>query len=1125
MRLSYLITLTILLYCSSSKAQYDTEFWFAAPELSQNLPSGSNDRPVYLNISGSNSPSIVTISQPAGSGGGYIPTQSVIVAAHSMQRIDLTNWIDNLECKPANTVLNYGLHLTATSPVIVYYEIASQLAPEFFILKGRNALGKFFYVPGQNIIDNAAWYNPPARNSFDIVVTEDNTTVSITPAQNITGYAAGTTFTIVMNRGQVYSATATSPLPGEHLNGSVITSDKDIAVTVKDDELWSNTMWNGSCQDSDGDQIIPVSLLGREYIAVKGLLNGPGTGLGDQLFITATQNGTTITQNGTPVAGVTLNAGQTHRLPVSVGGAASTYITTSEPAYIWHMSGSGCEIGSTILPAIDECSGSSSVTFARSTNEPLFINLLVQAGGENNFFVNGLGTIVTAGQFSPVPGTSGSWLSAQVQLSPQAYPQGNVITVRNSSHIFHLGVLNGEPTGTGTRFGYFSDYSPVSVTARTKNSTVCENDTLYLTADTINGAVYNWTGPNGFSSNAQNPVIPHFTGSDAGPYVVIANTPCGQRTDTIHISLITLPKDFLGPDIDTCADSIVLRTNIQIPGISISYLWDNGVITDTLNIINSRQYSLQISAGSCISNDTINVTLRQIPRVDLGVDTTVCTIDLPIELQSLQAAGSTFLWNDGSTGNQISVSTGGDYWLEVTNDNCTARDTVNISVTIPPDLDFGPDTTLCNYDLPLLLDGTSAPGSSYLWSDGTTNPTLQVTTTGEYALQVTMGGCIVNDTVHVTVNQAPTVNLGPDMAICLSETPLILTSVQPAGSDYLWSNGTTQPDISLTSDGKYWLTVTNNGCQGSDTMLVRVTADPQINAGTDTTICQQHPLIIGDSVPEAIYTWNTGSSSSHIEVSATGQYILTVNLHGCLAGDTVNIIAMPPPEADLGNDQHICSGDTIIISAGNTPGNTYLWNTGAKSERITVTEAGIYTVTVTSEYSCTSSDTLSVLALHMPEVRLGEDTTLCMGNALLLYPYSAHVDSLIWSDGSRSSEITVTASSIYTVTGYNSCGTDSDEINVAIIFCDIMVPNAFTPNKDGLNDIFRVLGTLEMADDFSMSIYNRWGQCVYTSNDKYAGWDGMYKGSASPSGTYAYMVHFRINQEKQLLKGNFHLIR
>ncbi|RZM09942.1 MAG: hypothetical protein EOO88_48820, partial [Pedobacter sp.] len=347
--------------CFISKAQSDTSFWFAAPDISSAF---GYERPIVFRLTAYAQPCNVVISQPAGGG---MPNQVVTVPANGTLTVNIENWVANVECL-ANQVQSNGLKITSDNKVSAYYEVnVNGPNPEIFALKGRNALGNQFFISSQYFLSNAPNYNPQPVSSFNIVAAEDNAVVTITPSANIVGHTAGVPFNVVLNKGQTYAAVASSQLASQHLQGSTVSSTKPIAITLSDD-LLLGTEYSGGCADIAGDQTVPVSVTGTEYIAFISNLNSPG----DKLYITATQNGTVVNQDGTNV--VTLNAGQSIQLSITT---PITYIRTTAPAYAYQLAGYGCEAGSAILPKLD-CTGSSSVSVTRSNDEYFALMLLVK---------------------------------------------------------------------------------------------------------------------------------------------------------------------------------------------------------------------------------------------------------------------------------------------------------------------------------------------------------------------------------------------------------------------------------------------------------------------------------------------------------------------------------------------------------------------------------------------------------------------------------------------------------------------------------------------------------------------------------------------------------------------------
>jgi gliding motility-associated-like protein len=437
---------------------------------------------------------------------------------------------------------------------------------------------------------------------------------------------------------------------------------------------------------------------------------------------------------------------------------------------------------------------------------------------------------------------------------------------------------------------------------------------------------------------------------------------------------------------------------------------------------------------------------------------------------------------------------------------------------------LGNDTAFCA-DQQLLLQ-VSYPNASYAWSTGETNSSIQVNASGDYAVKVTSpNGCVAHDTIQVIVFPMPVVDLGADTGICDAHLPFVLKPYPETAGSYRWSNGLTSKSIDVYYSGRYILEIEANGCLARDTINVIVVPTPSVFIGNDSVICEQFPLRIGTEIREASYLWNTGAVQSYIEVSQTGQYILDVNLHGCHVQDSVDIIAMPVPEIDLGEDRDICPDEIVLLDASYGNGSRYRWNTGDTTAAYAASAAGWYQVEVVTEYGCVGEDEITLSYHPKPVVSLGADTVVCEETALRLHAWSINADSIRWSDGTNGTTLETRFGGEYIAMAFNKCGSGSDTVLIRQIFCDIWLPNAFTPNADGVNDVFRVLGNIARMEGTVLSIFNRWGEQVYLTRDKYKGWDGFHKGVPAQSGTYVYLLQYSIDGKPYSLSGNFHLLR
>jgi gliding motility-associated-like protein len=324
-------------------------------------------------------------------------------------------------------------------------------------------------------------------------------------------------------------------------------------------------------------------------------------------------------------------------------------------------------------------------------------------------------------------------------------------------------------------------------------------------------------------------------------------------------------------------------------------------------------------------------------------------------------------------------------------------------------------------------------------------------------------------------------------------------------------DGDGYPDLSLSN-----LTL-------SKVSILRMAATvPTIDLGKDTTFCDGDSLLLNANTPNGQYLWSTGVTANSINVKQSGTYWVRVTTPGFVLSDTIKIIVKPNPIFDLGKDSMLCEGRAIILDAFNA-GATYTWNNGSASSSIIPNQTGVYNVAVNLN-GCIKKDTVLLTFKRGPRFSFGNDTIVCNDQSFKLDPKVSGV-TYLWQDGSTASTYTVKQEGTYKLTITDLCGSYSDEIVVRKLqACLLLMPNAFTPNNDGTNDLFRIPpGVPLFLDDFS--IYDRWGNKIFTTNDIKKGWDGTYKGTKLSTGVFVYTVSGKLNNEDKFLKGTVLLIR
>ncbi len=385
------------------------------------------------------------------------------------------------------------------------------------------------------------------------------------------------------------------------------------------------------------------------------------------------------------------------------------------------------------------------------------------------------------------------------------------------------------------------------------------------------GALYPYSVNNVFeiTGNTANQVARFYYFYD---WVITINS-CESNFVPITAIVGQSPNVNLGPDQIACDTAFV---NAQVPGINNpnQYVWNTGYVGPLYKITTSGQYFVEVTASNgCKKRDTINVVILNSASVNLGNDTTLtCGDSLVIDLGS----GASYVWSTGDTTPSITIKHPGIYSVRVYQGLCESRDT--IQVNFYSEMTLGNDTTV-NCGTPLFLS-PSLSGDSYLWSTGATTPTLNVTSSGTYWVEVIKGSCILRDTVQVTIKD---LDLGwpSDTSACFS---LNLNALTPNAIAYLWSNNEVIPAITVTTSATYWVQVTlSNGCIVRDTIQVTIdTGPPQVNIVVSDTVNQLQGFVVQPDIIQSGYTylWDFGTNAQPTSATGPGPHTVIYDSSG-----------------------------------------------------------------------------------------------------------------------------------------------------------------------------------------------------------------------------------------------------
>lgn len=559
------------------------------------------------------------------------------------------------------------------------------------------------------------------------------------------------------------------------------------------------------------------------------------------------------------------------------------------------------------------------------------------------------------------------------------------------------------------------------------DQTICNGQSVTLSAS--GGTTYQW-------SNGANTASTTVTPSSSTNYIVTVTNSYGcTAMDNVTVNVNATPIANAGADQTICNGQV---TTVTASGGS-SYLWNTGTGTSSIVVspTSTTTYTVTVTGSNgCTASDNVVVYVNASPVANAGPDQSICTGQ---SISLTASGGSSYLWNTGATTASISVSPSSTttYTVTVTSGNgCSATDAVIVTVNTTPVANAGTDVTICSGQTTTL---TASGGSSYQWSTGASTASISVspssTSTSTYTVTVTnASGCNASDNVIVTVNPLPPANAGADQMICAGQSATLTAS---GGTSYIWSTGSGNVSINVTpaTTSTYTVTVTGaNGCTAYDNVSVYVNALPIPEAGANQTICQgQSASLIASG--GATYQWNTGATSSSINVSPTSTTTYTVTVtsgNGCTASDNVVVNVNALPVAYASADQTICVGGSTTLTASG--GASYLWSTGATTASISVTPAVTtnYIVTVTASNGCTASDNVFVYVNTLPTAYAGPDQTICAGQSSTLAASGG--TSYLWSNGLTTPSINVSPSSTttYTVTVTSNGCSATDNVIITV---------------------------------------------------------------------------------------------
>ncbi len=715
------------------------------------------------------------------------------------------------------------------------------------------------------------------------------------------------------------------------------------------------------------------------------------------------------------------------------------------------------------------------------------------------------------------------------------------------------------------------------------DKTICAGVPVSIGTPGVTGNTYSWSPSNSLSN--PNIATPISTITDSITYILtvtnIANG-CSVQ-DTVNIFVKPKPTAEFDPGTNQCltGNLFTFKNNSTV---DLPYNWsfgDGASSTDTnpvhsYTLAQTYAVKLVVTGGNgCNDSITHSITVNESPVVIASDDVTLCRGSSV----ALNASGAqSYEWIPDQYLNCVNcpnpdatppVTT--TYIVKGTNSaGCSAFDTIAITVFQPIQVNVSSDSTICEKQIVQLMAGGA---TSYLWSPAQylnnntiASPIATPDTTTRFRVVGYDANNCFTDTAYVTitVNPNPIVQFdaGPDQ--CLTGNRFTFTNNSSAGFTYNWDFGDgdfstqTNPVHSYSQQKTYTTKLIASdaiGCKDSISHDVTIHPNPIVSSGMDLTVCRGNSVQLRAAGAQ-FYEWTPALDLSCSDcadpfaspLTNTTYIVKGSNSDGCPANDTINITVYQPIRINVSPNATICEKETVNLWANGAV--SYKWSP-AQGLSSTVVANPIATPAATTQYrvigydgnNCfTDTGYVTITVDPKPTIELGPDLTLPTGTIHQLNPKTTNgpIISWQWTPGTDLScskcpdpSATVKKEITYQAVVRNEYGCSATDSITIRTFCDdtqIFIPNAFSPDGDGVNDILMVRAKgIEIVRSFR--IFTRWGELVFEKNNfspntPSFGWDGKIRGQTAPAEVYIYTAEVTCdNLQTYTFKGNVSILK
>ncbi|MCC6576061.1 MAG: gliding motility-associated C-terminal domain-containing protein, partial [Flavobacteriales bacterium] len=558
---------------------------------------------------------------------------------------------------------------------------------------------------------------------------------------------------------------------------------------------------------------------------------------------------------------------------------------------------------------------------------------------------------------------------------------------------------------------------------------LCGGGQLQLQATASGGQGVQWSwAPNNGSLNSTVIAAPMASPTATTTYTATATNSigCVDSDDVVVAVGPQLGLSLTASDLTLCQGGTSQLNAVMQGTGNMQITWDNaGTLSNATGpdpvasptVTTTYTATLTDLLSGCSTQASITIAVTTAYTIAATPDTTLCnTLGFQLDVQHNVPAPFVITWTPANllnAGNIASPALMADtsmaFQVIITDANgCSVSDSVHITDAF--DSMVNP-VNLSGCDGQNLVLDAGFPGSTYAWAHGPVTQTVTVAASGTYTVEITdLQGCQTTKTFNVVLHALPALDLGPDSLLC-GATSFTVQSNSP-GNTVVWGNGSTGPQFQATGSGTYTATATSpQGCVRTDAVTLTFAPMP-VDQLQDIMACTTAPVTLDAGNPGCTFVWNTGSTGQVVQASSSGLYTVQVtDALGCSGTFDAQVTLVEPPVLDLGPDTTLCTGQGLVLDAGN-PGSTYLWSTGASTQTIAPSQSGTYTVVVTNA-ACQVMDSIAVMLLPGPIDALN-DATECEGEPVMLDAGNQGC-TYAWSTGATTRTLSPATPGTYTV--------------------------------------------------------------------------------------------------------------